>query len=148
MSENEIKAREILTELTKTGLGLEPLYAAMDVFRTDTRYKGIGPVNKFLPVLTNEECKAIAVNYPISFQSIREVFPRGDKLTYGQKIYDPRVKKFIVSNNPALIMGDMIRNKYVVTDIDAEIYDGNLFWDNIEKMADMLDEQSYVTNKG
>ena len=64
----------------------------------------------------------------------------------GVKIYDPRIKKFIVSNNPALIMGDIARNKYFIVDWDTDIYDGNPFWDKIAKMADMCDGASFTVS--
>ena len=61
----------------------------------------------------------------------------------GVKIYDPRLKKFVSSSNPALIMGDIARNVEFIPNWDTAIYDGNPFWDYISRMADVCDGNDF-----
>jgi len=62
----------------------------------------------------------------------------------GVKIYDPRIKKFVVSSNPALIMGDLARNVEFIPNWDTDIYNGNPFWEYIAKMADVCDGNNFT----
>lgn len=61
----------------------------------------------------------------------------------GVKIYDSRLKKFVVSSNPALILGDIAQNVKFLPNWDTAIYDGNLFWNYIAKMADVCDGNDF-----
>ena len=63
MTKNESKARRILYAATKTDVDM--LCAIYHIVGKDE-----------LPKLTDDECKNIAVNYPISLQDIRSAFPR------------------------------------------------------------------------
>lgn len=63
MTENENKAREILELSFRINMGTELPWH-------------IEKLGYELPILTDEECKNIAVNYPVSLQSIRQAFPR------------------------------------------------------------------------
>lgn len=59
VSANEQQARYLLTDAIQRGFGLELVHAR---------------INR--PPLTDEECVAIAVNYPFSWIDIRNAFPR------------------------------------------------------------------------
>ena len=62
MTENESMARQILDAAVKTGADISCYI--YHIIR-----------KKELPQLTYDECKSIAVNYPISLQDIRDIFP-------------------------------------------------------------------------
>ena len=70
-----------------------------------------------------------------------------DIIIDGVKIYDPRIKKFVISSNPALIMGDLARNVKFLPEWDTAIYDGNPFWEYISKMADVCDGNDFSIEK-
>jgi hypothetical protein len=58
----------------------------------------------------------------------------------GRHVFDPRVGKWIVSANPALIMADLMISEMILTPIDAR--QSNIaFWDCIGELADFCDTQ-------
>lgn len=62
MTKNESKARQILDAAVKTGADIPcAIYHIID--------------KKELPKLTYDECISIAINYPMSVQDVRDVFP-------------------------------------------------------------------------
>ena len=54
----------------------------------------------------------------------------------GKKIYDPRDKKFKVSDNPALVMADLAKSGFIKTSWEFN----ELFWKKIEQMANFCDD--------
>ena len=63
MIDNEKKAREILDLSFQVNMGTGLAY----------HFERLGGE---LPKLTDEECKNMAINYPVSLQNIRDTFPR------------------------------------------------------------------------
>jgi len=57
------------------------------------------------------------------------------------KVYDPRINNFIESNNPALILADIITFNFSANNLAEN------FWDSIKEMADYYDEKEYVLIK-
>jgi hypothetical protein len=63
-SENEQKARRMLTEIVNNEIPAAEYLAHLITASPDS-----------IPALTDAECAAIAVNYPLSFAVIRRSFP-------------------------------------------------------------------------
>lgn len=63
MTDNEKKAREIMEATVKKDI---------NILREALHLAG----NKTFPELTDDECRRVAINYPVSLQEIRDVFPR------------------------------------------------------------------------
>ena len=55
----------------------------------------------------------------------------------GIQIYDPRNGEFEITNNPALIMADLLQSGMIYSDLDTESEE---FWDKIKVLADFCDE--------
>lgn len=58
------------------------------------------------------------------------------KTLNGKYVYDPRDNLYHESNNPALILGDLIFSKKIITDVEI----GEKFWNQIADMANMCEE--------
>ena len=63
MTDKENKAREILDLSFRANMGTGMAWH-------------LERLGLELPELTDEECKNIAINYPVSLQNVRDVFPR------------------------------------------------------------------------
>lgn len=62
--------------------------------------------------------------------------------TEGVKVYDPRIKKWIVSDNPALIFADMVTRQVFISKHNSNYLDDpQKFWDFISKFANYCDEE-------
>ena len=61
-------------------------------------------------------------------------------LTDGVKVYDPRIDKRVVSNNPALILGHLLENFLIIVEGHDEIN-----WEQIARMATFCDQE--ITSK-
>ena len=61
----------------------------------------------------------------------------------GSLIYDPRVKKRIVSDNPALVLADMAHRRFIITPWEFN----DEFWAKIGKLADFCDYGMAVEEK-
>lgn len=60
----------------------------------------------------------------------------------GVKVYDPRKKEYVVSDNPALIMGHMLSTGMVLSKFESTLSDLNHpDWEKIAKLADFCDEE-------
>ena len=64
MNENEKEAREIIERI----LVYNRIYNG-NIFEVSSRIK-------YYPKLTDEECWSISTNLPVSFQTIRNIFPK------------------------------------------------------------------------
>jgi hypothetical protein len=59
----------------------------------------------------------------------------------GIRCFDPRVNDFILTGNPALVIGDLLNRGMVYAEgIDAS-YDNLEFWEDIKVFADYFDEK-------
>lgn len=63
MTDNEKKARKILEATINSGASY--LKAALHIAKEEP-----------FPELTDDECRRVAINYPVNLQEIRDVFPR------------------------------------------------------------------------
>jgi len=58
----------------------------------------------------------------------------------GPKIYDPRDRTYKVSDNPALVMADLMARGYIISGIDTRVCDDSVFWAGLSKLADYCDQ--------
>lgn len=65
------------------------------------------------------------------------------EVVVGLKIYDPRSNSWIASDNPALIMADLLCRGFIKTSLRLDKALDNKFWDRIEEMANTCDREGY-----